>query len=114
MDAAVNTEYILRSEVMKQVDSGEEFDMVFITCDRNRGTGGELIRVRNWAKLSHDDNVDALPGQARKKAKNLLRNPNHWKNKTINIWNPGNRTNHPHKIHWRLIQFFNGKRVLNG
>ncbi len=107
-------ETILRSEVLKQADNGDPFDMVFVTCDRKRGTGGELITVKQWQKIGTDDPLPRMPGQLRKTVKAITRNPNHWVNKTLNIFNPNNRALHPIKVHFRLIQFFNGKRVING
>jgi hypothetical protein len=105
---------ILRSEVMKIADSGELFDMTFITADRRRGTGGEIIEVSNWQKMDNDAPVERMPGRFRKTVRAMAKNPNHWIHKTINIFNPGNKMIHPYKVHFRLIQFFNGKRVLNG
>jgi len=107
-------ETILRSEVLKLADEGDPFDMVFVTCDRRRGTGGELVTVRQWQKVSGGDVVTKVPGQLRKTMKAIVKNPNHWVNKTLNIHNPNNRALHPYKVHFRLIQFFNGKRVING
>lgn len=105
---------ILRSEALKIADNGDPFDMVFVAADRRRGTGGELITVRGWQKMGTEDMARRLPGQLRKTALAITRNPNHWVNKTINIFNPNNRAMHPIKVHFRLIQFFNGKRVING
>lgn len=105
---------ILRSEALKRADNGEPFDMVIVSCDRKRGTGGELISVKQWEKLSSNAQAEKLPGQVRKTARAIVRSPNHWINKTINIHNPNNRALHPIKVHFRLIQFFNGKRVING
>lgn len=105
---------ILRSEVLKQADSGEPFDMVIVSCDRKRGTGGELITVKGWQKLGTEEVAAKLPGQLRKTGRAIVRSPHHWVNKTINIFNPNNRALHPIKVHFRLIQFFNGKRVING
>lgn len=105
---------VLRSEVLKQIADGDPFDMEFVACDRKRGTGGELIKVKQWLKMGTGDKVPLMPGQLRKTAKAITRNPHHWENKTINIYNPNNRALHPIKVHFRLIQFFNGKRVING
>lgn len=107
-------ETILRSQVLKEADSGDPFDMVIVSCDRKRGTGGELITVRGWQKLGTEDAARRMPSGNRKTAMAMVRNPNHWVNKTINIFNPNNRALHPIKVHFRLIQFFNGKRVTNG
>ena len=107
-------ETILRSAALKEADNGEPFDMVFITCDRRRGTGGELIQVKQWQKLDTVEQAEKLPGPIRKTAVAMAKSANHWVNKTINIFNPNNRSLHPIKVHFRLIQFFNGKRVING
>lgn len=107
-------ETILRSDVLKQADSGEPFDMVIVSCDRKRGTGGKLITVKGWQKLQHEEVAAKMPGQLRKVARAITRSPHHWENKTLNIFNPNNRALHPIKVHFRLIQFFNGKRVTNG
>lgn len=107
-------ETILRSAVLKEADNGDPFDMVFVSCDRRRGTGGELITVKGWQKMSTEQVAKRMPGQLRKTAMAIVKNPNHWVNKTLNIFNPNNRNLHPIKVHFRLIQFFNGKRVING
>lgn len=105
---------ILRSEVLKLADTGEPFQMVFVTADRRRGTGGELIEVKDWVKMSARTPEESRPGQKRKKNPLMRKAPNHYEHKTINIINPTNKKLHPHKVHIRLIQFFNHKRVING
>lgn len=106
---------ILRSQALQEIDTGEPFDMEFVACDRKRGTGGELIHVKGWQKMSARGQAEQMPGRIRKAAISMLsKNPNHWEHRTINIFNPLNRGTHPIKVHFRLIQFFNGKRVLNG
>lgn len=105
---------ILRSEVLKLMDGPEQFQMIFVTADRRRGTGGQLIEVKDWAKMSADAPREMQAGKYRRKAMDISRQPNHWAHKTINIWNPNNKRVHPHKVHIRLIQFFNYKRVVNG
>ena len=41
---------ILRSDVLKLIESGEPFSMEFVTADRRRDTDGRLINVENWVK----------------------------------------------------------------
>jgi hypothetical protein len=106
-------DYILRSEVLKVADSGEHFNAVFVTADRRRGTGGDLIEVKDWQKILADHPGQRVPGR-RRAAIGSIKAPNHWENKTINIHNPNNKLQHPISMHIRLIQFFNGKRVVNG
>jgi hypothetical protein len=104
---------ILRHEVLKELDTGEPFDMVFITADRRRGTGGKIKRVSNWVKIKGGEPVSRLPGEfTRTNIQSHKKDPRHADHKTINIYNPGNPGNHATKVHWRLIVFFNGKRVL--
>jgi hypothetical protein len=102
---------ILRSEVLKQLDTGEPFQMEFVTADRKRGTGGEVIKVENWAKHKGTAVNERKPGNPSPLGGNR-RGPNSIK--VVNIHNPFNRIAHPIAVHLLLILTFNGKRVLNG
>jgi hypothetical protein len=102
-------QFIKRSEAVRQIYSGECFDMQFITADLKRGTGGELIEVINWQILKKDDEPGAASGSTAGS-----RTPNNDEHQTITIHNPGNSRVHPISVHIKLIQFFNGKRILNG
>ncbi len=94
------------------MDTGDPFDLVFITADRKRGTGGKVKRVKGWAKIIGDVPVrTGRPGQFRH-IKTPAKNPHHTKHKTINVFNPGNDRDHAISVHWRLMVFFNGKRIL--
>jgi hypothetical protein len=54
---------ILRSEVLRQMDTGAAFTLQFITADRKRGTGGELIKVENWTKMTGIPAEEGIPGK---------------------------------------------------
>lgn len=114
MDFYTMEDVILRSKVMEQLDETDGFDMIFVTADRKRGTGGELVEVRDWQKMDGNTPTERMPGRNRKPATAMKKDPNHWENKTINIFNPANLQQHPIKVHYRLIQFFNRQRVING
>jgi hypothetical protein len=101
---------ILRSEVLKQMDSGEPFTMEFIKADRKRGTGGELVEVRNWVKKTNGIN-EARPLQKRSAGKLVGYSG---RIKVVNIHNPFNKIAHPMGVHLLLMQTFNGKRIING
>jgi len=105
-------EVILLHDVLEAMDTGKAFSMSYVTADRKRGTGGELKEVTNWAKFTGDPDDQRLPGQFIPN-RNETRSPDHFKNRTVNIFNPNNRHAHIEKVHWRLILFFNGKRVIN-
>jgi hypothetical protein len=105
-------ETILRDEVLRLIDSGDPFDLVFITADRRRGTGGSIKRVENWLKIKGEAAEANLPGVFKQVKDPVTRNPYHLQNKTFNIYNPANPGDHPIKVHWRLMIFFNQKRIL--
>lgn len=107
---------ILRSEILKLIDTRASFDMEFVTADRRRGTGGKLILVKAWQKRPGQPVEDTIPGGNLKhsQADKRLKDPSHYKHGTINIFNPSNKAIHPHKVHVPLILTFNSKRVING
>lgn len=106
---------ILRSKVYEHIHSGEPFDMEFVTCDRRRGTGGELIHAKAWMILTMPGEKPAAgaPGATKAQTASATKNPHHSDNGTVNIFNPANAGYHPISVHYDLIQFFNGKRVIN-
>lgn len=100
---------ILRSEVLRQLDGGEPFhSLEFVKCDRKRGTGGELVKLTGWAKMT----TDPLP-EVRKTDGSLAISKRKTK-KVVNLFNPQNRMHHPIGVHLLLMLTFNGKRILNG
>lgn len=104
---------IMRHEILPIIDSGATFDMVFTTADRRRGTGGINKTVKGWKKITNDaSNLVRVPGQFIKREKGVSRNPNHATHKTFNIYNPNRPSEHALSVHWRLVHFFNGKRVI--
>jgi hypothetical protein len=101
---------VLRADMLREINAGEIFDMVFCTADRRKGTGGEIIEVKAWMKVSGEQIV--TDGKIRHKTINkLAKNPNHYSNKTINIRDSRN-PNRVRKVHVRLIGFYQGKRVV--
>jgi hypothetical protein len=105
---------ILMNDVLNEMDSGKPFKMSFVTADRKKGTGGELKEVINWAKVMGIDDDDRLAGQiVRSGSKSNTRKPDHFRHRTFNIYNPNDPHAHIVKVHWRLILFFNNKRVIN-
>lgn len=107
-------ETILRSEVVKQLDTGEPFDLEFVTANRRKGTGGKLLEVKGWVKKKGKPVEDTVPGSLRQAQADKRKDPNHWRHGTFNIENPGNKALHLYKVHIPLILTFNSKRVVNG
>jgi hypothetical protein len=104
---------ILRSEVYKAIHSGEPFDATWITCDRRRGTGGDIISAEGWMKLTSDEVENVAASVSADEATRIKKDPNHPKHGTVNVFNPANSGHHPITVHYDLITFFNGKRVIN-
>lgn len=104
-------------EVLQVLDGRDEknkpnrFDIVFCTFSDTRNTGGERIKMNNayriMGKKYDGTKINAKPIP---KATLERRNPNHYKNQTRNITVEG--SNQIRKLHIRLIEFFNGKKVI--
>lgn len=117
-------ETILRSQVFREVLNGAPFDMIWVTADRRRGTGGDLISAEGWMVCGYDtagknqaSGVSVTELMILKEESSdgdrQTKDPNHSDNGTVNVFNPANSGVHPITVHWDLIQFFNGKRVIN-
>lgn len=101
---------IMRIDVLHAMDTGEAFDLTFITADRKRGTGGDIKQVKGYKKIIGDPPSEAgAPGEMAPSGP--AKNPHHRQNKTINIYDPENPAAHAITVHWRLIIFFNHQRV---
>lgn len=109
----MTAETIMRSEAIRIINKGLPFTLSFVTADRRRGTGGDLITVKKWMKLREGLPADQRPAAYQEKHQPLRDSNNHL-NKTIRIFNPGNRRVHPITVHYRLMQELNGKRIING
>jgi hypothetical protein len=102
---------ILRSEAKKIIDSGVPFSLSFIKADRRRGLAGEYAEVKHWQKVTAAAEAEAIPNQPELKPE-LVKNPNHWANKTFNIYDPADPKQHPVKVHYRLMHVFNEKLIV--
>lgn len=107
--------FIRLSEVLDQMDrlddSGrpKSFDMKFVTADRKRNTGGEIIEIRNGRKCVGKRNGKVIYDTRETVAEvRQSRSPNHWTNQTRNIILPNGAIR---KVHIRLIIEFNGTKV---
>jgi hypothetical protein len=96
-------------EALAIIDSGQYFDIRFITCDLQKGTGGEqydLQRVCKYKNHSHAQQKALASAQPVTKNK---KNPNHYENSTRNLKLENGQMV---KVHIRLIRRINGKTVL--
>lgn len=106
---------------MQLINTGHPFDLEFVTADRRRGTGGEMIKVEKWRKVVKEVASKGLPVTSDQQpatdaatSDSKTKNPNHWEHDTFNIFNPGNRSAYPCKVHYWLMLSYNGKTIING
>jgi hypothetical protein len=105
--------YILLRDALSEIDRVDHngnpvpFSLRFVTADRKRDTGGEIIAVKNAVKCVGKKNGEVV--FLGKEITAPRRNAHHWENSTRNIAleNGGIR-----KIHIRLIIEFNGQKVI--
>lgn len=118
---------ILLSEALKKLHSGAVCSLTYITADRKRGTGGQIVHqaacciYNNNHHSPHHTLVPPVPAShpnnhTGQKMKTLAaavlqtKNPHHHANKTRNIYIP--KTKEIKTIHIKLITQFNGCKVL--
>jgi hypothetical protein len=107
----VHGDFISLKDVLAQMDSGEPFSIVFITCDQRKGTGGEIITVEKAYKQKWLSPEERKQQQLLQPASNIIKkHPRHYENSTRNIRLASNGD--IRKVHIRLIRKFNGKTVL--
>jgi len=107
---------ISRYEALKQIDTGKAFSLVFINADRTRGTGGKRVEVVNWVKIVNPDLNMKIPGRTlTQQEKKNLKKELHQKERGImfNIYNPLKPSQHITAVHYALMTFFNGKRIID-
>jgi len=104
-------------EVLQVLDGRDErkkpnrFDITFCTFSESKNTGGERITMKNTYRIM-GKKYDGTKVNAKPISQATLerRNPNHYKNQTRNITIDGSRQ--IRKVRIRLIEFFNGKKVI--
>jgi len=108
--------YIRLQQLLDQMDRlddqgrGVPFQIRFVTADRNRGTGGEVIELSGVRKCIGKRNGKVV-FDTRKKGENKnpgTGDPRHWVNSTRNLLLPNGQIR---KVHIRLIVEFNHQKV---
>lgn len=84
------------------------FSAKFVTADRKRRTGGEIISVENAVKCIGKRKGEVVY-DGRTDQNRIRRDPHHYENATRNIMLENSVIR---KLHIRLILEFNGKKVL--
>lgn len=109
--------FITVREMMDEMRSGAAFTITWVTADRKRETGGQILHLINAVLVQRDPKT--------KKKKDFVsaatvadedylsgkKNPRHFENDTINLMKRG--TQQIRKAHVMLITVFNGKPVID-
>jgi hypothetical protein len=102
-------EIIRLRDALDLMEKPTPFSIAFVTADKKRKTGGNLIRMENCLQSGYlsgkdpEERKDVEPSATTK-------NPNHSYNGTRNIFVKG--ATRLTKIHIRLITQFNNKKVV--
>ncbi len=96
------------SQVIDHIDSGMPFDMVHVTADSTRGTGGQIKKRKSWIKCQWDIIPEVIL-RRNKVFDKLNKDPDYGRKKSRLILNPA--TQEIRLVHLRLICIFNGKYV---
>ncbi len=100
---------ILFKDMITYIDSGQPFALSFITFDKKRDKGGELINVKSAVKFMSKPLQQKAITAAQPEFVMVSKNPKHFENATRNIKLQNGSIR---KVHIRLIRLFNNKKVM--
>lgn len=98
------------ADALRIIESGDPFDMVWITADRQRNRGGGILEAKGAVMQSKRNSNSArqeAPGPQQPAPS--TRNPNHYAHGTRNIRLASGKIR---KVHIQLIDQINGMKVV--
>ena len=113
----MNSNFIRLWDVLEIMDSMDghgkpvRFQLKYVTADKTKGTGGEIIELKDACKCSVRTKQGKEIFSAKQKFPTndrVTKDPNHWVNSTRNCLLPNGQKR---KLHIRLIIEFNNKKV---
>lgn len=109
----MNSNVILLRDALRMMDRLDHknrpipFSLSFVTADRRRNTGGEIMSISGAILSKHNTilpkyvrTVDGFGGS---------KSPRHYENATRNVQSPDGSIT---KVHIRLITTFNGQKII--
>lgn len=101
-------------ESIRQLDERDQpvpFDIQFITYDKKRKTGGDIMEIKGAVMSGvHKPSAREKHLQRMQVVKGMVKDPHHYEHDTINVKVKG--SDQTRKIHVRLITAFNDTRVI--
>jgi hypothetical protein len=102
---------IERWAAVQQINTGVACTIEYVECNVKKGTGGKLVKLTNWARLTKDVKVDGVAGHFESN-ETWERQRNTLDKEIIILYNPTNTMQHPRPVHYWLLCSFNGKRIV--
>jgi hypothetical protein len=97
-------------DAMSGMETENPFSITFVTCDTNRKTGGDMIKLENVILSFHQKNARELGFEKSElPVTEFSKNPNHYTNATRNVLLQNGMRR---KFHIRLLLEFNGQKVF--
>lgn len=98
------------SDALSEIKKTEEpFDLTFVTCDKGRGTGGEVETLKGVLYSAKAFKAHALGFTQPDTPAGFIKRQNHREHATINLLLPNGKFR---KVHVRLILKLNSKQVI--
>lgn len=92
-------------EALKEMETGNLFSISFVTADKSRQTGGDIIQLENCRIRTKEEKEDVFKSSVPQKGKKQ----NHATHSTRNIILANGKIR---KVHIRLILQFNGQNLI--
>lgn len=97
-------------DALKEIDEPKPFSIAFVTCDINRKSGGEIIRLDNVILSFNENKAEKLGFEMPEAAvTGFSKRANHYENASRNVLLQNGLRK---KFHIRLLLEFNGKKVF--
>jgi len=97
-------------EVLEEMKKPKPFSVTFVTCDQERKTGGEIIKLENVILSSNEKYIGRLGfEEPSSNVTQFSKNPSHYEHATRNVLLPNGMRR---KLHIRLLLEFNGQKVF--
>lgn len=102
---------ITRWDAVQEINKGMACTIEYVECNVSKGTGGKLVKLTNWARLTKDLAPGGLAGMYQSR-ETWQRQVDTLDQEIIKMYNPTNNMQHPRPVHYWLLCSLNGKRIV--
>ena len=98
------------NEALEEMKKPKPFSIAFVTCDQERKTGGEVLKLENVILSSNEKHIGELEFDSPSgNVTSFSKAPNHYEHATRNVLLQNGMRR---KFHIRLLLEFNGQKVF--